>query len=256
MIHVERARRALAGDDPADLVYAALEIRMAVEELFYALVPQYAEELPSNILERWQPRRIIEALLDCNPMVEQYQQITIGDRTTGGPVFSGTHTPATRQLLKDCYQQLGAYLHAPPTGEEPDPAEMRAFVESTLGTVEQHCRETTFIANGFIFLEHKCVCGRNIKRNLLAIGVKPYVKCVEENCQAVYDVQIIEGGSVWRLRHQDFKCGKCRVLTPVGSHRLKAGARFTCIGCQSQYDISIGPIASRREPTQHLPKKV
>lgn len=253
MIHVERARRALAADDPSDLVYAALEARMAIEELFYALIPQYAEELPSDVLKRWQPRHIIDALLECNPMVEQYQQITIGDRTTGGPFFTGNYTPVTRQLLKDYYQKLGSYLHAPPTGEDPDAPEMREFVESALGKVEQHCRETTVVFNGPMFFEHKCVCGRNIKRNVFAIWTRPYVKCAEENCQAVYDITAIQGGAKWQLRHVEFKCEKCRVLTPVGSHRLSEGQSYTCIGCGSKYDIHIGPIASRREPAKKAP---
>lgn len=178
--NVKNARRLLARDDEDSLRYAALETRMAIEELFYALIPYYKEELPEDLLRRWQPRHIIDALLACNPMVEQYQQIVMRSKDDGRVIFAGHQTPATRELLKRYYQKLGSYLHAPLDGKERNQAKMRQFLEAALARIDEHCRQTTVIHNGGLYLQHRCVCGRIIKRNLFAVGLRRAVHCPDE----------------------------------------------------------------------------
>lgn len=236
------ARRLLQSGDERALRYAALETRMAIEELFYVLLPYYADELPSDILKRWQPRQIIDALL-VQPDVEQYQQITIGGQNRTETIFAGQQVPVTRQLLKQYYQKLGSYLHAPVDGKERNSERMRRFLEAALTRIEQHCRETTVLHNGGMFLQHKCVCGRTIKRNVFAAGVRSFARCPDEACQAVWDVKIVKGGATWSLRLIEFQCLTCRVKTPLGTHLLQQGRTFGCIGCGSRYIIRVGPIA-------------
>jgi hypothetical protein len=243
MDHVERARALMQTGERSDMTHCALETRMAIEELFYALIPQYRDELPSDILKRWQPKQIIDALLECNPMVEQYQQIRIGGDGGAAPLFVGDHTPATRELLRKYYHKLGSYLHAPIDGNERNLPRMQQFLQAALTRIEQNCRETTVISNVGIFFEHTCVCGRTIKRNLFALGVRPYAQCPDEDCKATYDIKVIVGGSIWTMRTVDFSCSRCRVKTPIGVQYLREDKRFTCIGCSSKYRVRIGPIA-------------
>ena len=244
--NAKNARRLLARGDQDSLRYAALETRMAIEELFYALIPYYKEELPQDLLRRWQPRHIIDALLACNPMVEQYHQIVMRSKDNGKVIFAGHQTPATRELLKRYYQKLGSYLHASVDGKTRDETRMRQFLESALTRIDEHCRQTTVIHNGGLYFQHSCVCGRMIKRNFFAVGFRPVVQCPDEKCSAIYDVKIIKGGSLWRLRHIEFKCSKCRVKTPVGTHVIEVGRSFQCIGCGVIYDVTYRPVATAR----------
>lgn len=62
--HAVEGRRLLDAGDAASLRHAALEARMAIELLFYALLPHYTEELPDDLARRWHPKQIIEALLE------------------------------------------------------------------------------------------------------------------------------------------------------------------------------------------------
>lgn len=250
MAHVESARRLLDTSDATNLIYAALEIRMAIEEAFYALLPYYAEELPFDIAKRWQPRQVIDALLDCNPMAEQHQQVVMRKKDGNAVIFAGQQPPVTRKLLKQYYQKLGSYLHAPVDGKDRDLSKMKQFLIAALTRIEQHCRETTVIHNGGLFFHHTCICGRTIKRNFIAAGFGRNAQCPDPACRAIYDVQIVEGGSRWQLRLTDFKCLKCRVTTPIAFHRLVNGYRFTCIGCSAGYGIRIGPIATLRLPSE------
>mgnify|MGYP001559530754 FL=1 len=54
MIHVTLARKLMTDGDMARLRYATLVIRMAIERLFYRLLPSYREELPDDLLKHWQ----------------------------------------------------------------------------------------------------------------------------------------------------------------------------------------------------------
>ena len=242
--HAQRARHLLQDDDGSSVTYAALETRMAIEELFYALIPAYRQELPSDIMKSWQPRQVIDALLECDPSVEQYQAVTIRSHNDAKVLFSGQTTPPTRQLLRQYYHKLGSYLHASMQGREHNIPRMRSVLDAALTRIEQHCRETTVILTGALpSIQHRCVCGRILRRNFAAAGLRGYVKCPDEACQAIYDVKLIKGGAKWRLRLVDVPCGRCRVKTPVGVHHLHEGGRFQCIGCGASYRVRIGPIS-------------
>lgn len=247
MDHVTQARKLLASADPRDARYATLETRMAIETAFYALLEQYREELPSDVTKRWQPRQVIEAVLSCNPMAQQYQQLTINPHDGGPPLFTGTQSPVPPDLLRKYYHKLGSYLHAPVDGIERDLSRLRATLDAALTRVEQYCRETTMLHNGGIFLSHKCICGRTIKRNLFAAGVSGHGQCPDEGCQAVFDIKIIAGGSRWSLRLSDMACRRCRVKTPVGVHNLQEGRGYTCIGCGTRYRIRLRGFAEIEE---------
>jgi hypothetical protein len=248
MDHVAQARSLLETGDAKKTRYATLETRMAIETVFYALLEQYRDELPSDITKRWQPRQVIDAVLSCNPMAQQYQQLTIRPHVGEAALFTGNQSPVPPDLLRKHYHKLGNYLHAPVDGVERDLAGLRASLEDALASVERYCRETTMLHNGGIFLQHSCICGRIIKRNLLAAGMTGYAQCPDENCQAVFDIKIITGGARWALRLADMACRRCRVKTPIGVHKLQEGSGYTCIGCGLRYRIRLRAVAEIEEP--------
>jgi len=51
------------------LVYAALHLRMAIESLTYERTQAYREFLPPENIAAWQPRRVLEALLEIDPRI-------------------------------------------------------------------------------------------------------------------------------------------------------------------------------------------
>jgi hypothetical protein len=241
---VSATRRLLEAGDVRSLRYAALEMRMAIEQLFYALLPHYRDELPDDIVKQWQPRQIIDALIDCNPFIESHQQITIGPSGGGGgePIFKGTYKPVTRKLLRQYYHRLGSYLHASPDGSLINEAKLRATIAGALERVDEHCRETTVIANVGVFITVNCVCGREIRRNFLALSVNQSVRCPDPRCGAIFDLVAMGAPmqTTWSLRRQPYLCPSCNGETPIGQHEIRAGAQITCEKCQAAAVLRVG----------------
>ena len=68
---VEKAEKLILEQNEDAYRYATLQLRMGIEYLFYELVPLYKDELPENILTRWRPQQILDAILDCDPNADQ-----------------------------------------------------------------------------------------------------------------------------------------------------------------------------------------
>jgi hypothetical protein len=235
--------------DEASLRYAALEIRMAIEQLFYKLLPSYREELPGDLMKHWQPKKIIDALIDCDPDVEHDFTLTMAEeRPDGGhgpAIHVGRYKAVTRKLLRQYYHKIGSYLHASIVHERRDPRRMLSFLSAAATRVEEYCRETTVISNVAKFHIVNCICGRIIKRNARALQVKPYICCPNENCRAVFDlIKNDETGSEWKLRESEFVCPQCKTSNFFGSHLIDSGVSFSCVECHQRYLIRTGLFAS------------
>jgi len=236
---IAAANRLLSTKDSRDLRYAALEARMAIEGLFYALLPHYRDELPDDIVKRWQPRQLIDAITACNPFVQMHQQVTIGPVAgdVDGPKFVGSYKPVSRDLLRKYYHRLGAYLHAAMDGAVLNEPKLRATVIGALQRVEEHCNDTTVIINFGPYITVLCGCGREIKRNIFALTSRHDIRCPDPDCGAIYDLIALAPvmQSAWTLRSEPFKCGQCSHESQIGIHRLKAGAEIVCEGCNAKF---------------------
>lgn len=73
------------GDD--DLMYAsALRLRMAIECLAYELLQALGDEVSQNVMETWQPNKLIKELKHIDASVDQDVSIRIGiEKTPGQP---------------------------------------------------------------------------------------------------------------------------------------------------------------------------
>ena len=241
--YAANARRLLASSEAGCVRHAALETRFAIERLFYSLLPYYEDELPDDIIRKWQPRQIIEALIECNPFVEYEQHIVIGrgQGNDGQPLFAGSQKPVSRKLLSQYYHKLGSYLHARRDGKDPDVMKMRSVISSAVERIEQHCRETTVMHNGGVFITVACECGRDIKRNLLALAGNPSARCTREECGAVYDLVAVHAPlqTEWRLRTLPFICPACAAMTPYGIHKIFDEAVLACSECKEEYILRL-----------------
>src|SRR5258705_488452 len=142
MNHVLTARQLLACEDEPHLRYAALELRMAIEQLFYKLLPSYREELPDDLLKQWQPKKLIDALIDCNPDVEQNFTLTFADELPDGKpgpaMMVGRYKAVNRKLLRQYYHKLGSLLHASMNDKRNEPAPTRGFLEAAASRIEEY----------------------------------------------------------------------------------------------------------------------
>jgi hypothetical protein len=242
MNHVTLARKLMAVEDAASLRYAALELRMAIERLFYSLLPSYREELPDDLMKVWQPKKIIDALIDCDPYVEQDYTVSIASELPNGghgPVSRiGRYKAVDRKLLRQYYHKIGSFLHAPMRHEHKNLTKMQSFLNSAAQRIEEYCLETTIVSNFGVFHTVTCVCGRTIKRNAQAVQKRPYIICPDEKCRAVFDLlNIDENNAVWKLRETKIVCPCCNTSNFVGTHLIADEARVACVECHKRYVI-------------------
>jgi hypothetical protein len=75
---VSAAKVELASGDSDRLLYAALQLRMAVEALTYERAHAYRGLLPPAQCGAWQPRKVMQALLEMDPLADQGGTLLVG----------------------------------------------------------------------------------------------------------------------------------------------------------------------------------
>jgi hypothetical protein len=75
---LQKAKELLKSDENENLVYAALELRMSMEAVIYNQAGLYKSELPENVMEIWQPKKLLEVLLEIDPNCDVSSTIAFG----------------------------------------------------------------------------------------------------------------------------------------------------------------------------------
>lgn len=133
--------RALDQMAAGQLRYAALELRFAIEALTYDRAQAYAEELPAEARAKWQPQKVMDALIEIDPHAGDSYRLSIGKEPAPGVapthmVDLGEDVVFGLKDIKTHYHALGSYLHVPSMQklDEPfsdDDSRMRERLEAT-----------------------------------------------------------------------------------------------------------------------------
>ncbi|MCW9012781.1 MAG: hypothetical protein OQL06_03285, partial [Gammaproteobacteria bacterium] len=113
-----RAKNEVNKENDNHLYYTALELRMAIEAITYDRAQAYKEEIPPAEYKTWQPRKLMQLLLDIDPDTDKNSGIGIGlEKTPGVPAeettYLGTENVFNFKSIKDHYDALGSFLHMP-----------------------------------------------------------------------------------------------------------------------------------------------
>ncbi len=234
-----KAKTLIAEGSGDSLRYATLQLRMAIEYLFYELVPLYKQELPDDILStRWQPKQIIDAILECDPDAELPSRVAFGpSEQVGEPGWADTvfsTKPPTRKLLKDHYHKLGFYLHAPIDLVQPDNAKWRSALERALTVLSEYTVDQALFNIGvFIHIECAC-CERTIYRNKRGVEASGTMKCPNPDCGAIYNVTFDGELTHSSLQQESFDCQVCGTTNYVPRSAIKEGTEIRCVDCGQQ----------------------
>jgi hypothetical protein len=241
---LDKARKLIAAADPDSLRYACLQLRSAIEELFYELIPLYKDELPTDIIHEWRPVQIIDALVDCDPLVEQDTRICMfdydGDGNPAPPGYVGEQKAVSHKLLQKYYHALGSYLHAPLPGKQHDFAKLAKRLAATADVVAKRCAGEV-LANLAAKATFTCDCGRHVTRNVRALEISPLVVCPDSKCRAQFEYIGTENGvSRFSLLVQTVTCPKCQAKIEVGLHKLDDGLVVVCEKCGGRIQLHRG----------------
>lgn len=137
---LERAKEILDARDDLQLRYVCLELRFCSEAIAYDKLRVYLRRIPTEVLSKWQPPQLIQALLEHEPEADQSFVLRISPESsegvpTGDWVTVGRHTALELGWLKKHYNKLGNLLHAVPPGAKiPD-------IQLNLGALRSYLQE-------------------------------------------------------------------------------------------------------------------
>jgi len=241
---VQKAETLIADPSADTMRYASLQLRMGIEYLFYELIPLYQEELPDDITTtKWQPREIIDALLECDPYADKDGRVAIGSPVTDGQSITPTIVKdvkaPNKRILKQHYHRLGSYLHAPVSLVQPDIGKWLADLGKTIDCLKEY-KDNQVLINIRPLVEIPCDCGRTIKRNRKGVDATGEMQCPSPDCRAVFDVSLDKNNTRYTLRQASYHCPYCRTQNFVPVHRLSDGVPINCVMCNCRVVVRSG----------------
>ena len=108
--HLRRARKLLKGQN-SQLLYAALELRFALERITFDELA-FAEKATNKSLKDNDPGNRVAALHSLNESSKYPHKIYIVDRETGKRSYFGHYKPIDKQRANSIDGRLGGLLHA------------------------------------------------------------------------------------------------------------------------------------------------
>lgn len=236
---VERAKALLEDSKQESLRYASLELRMGIEYLFYEILPLYSEELPDDITSKWQPQKIIDAILECDPDADKDSRMILSPhRTTEDGLKRSAiqfqQKAPTKKLLRKYYHRLGFYLHSPIDLQQPDESKWRADLDKTIEALTEY-KTSQIISNIRVLVEIECsYCGREIKRNKKGVEESGEMRCLDPKCGAIYDVSV-DGDKVhWQAKQGHYDCPYCKERNYFSIGHLQDGFNVECVKCSKK----------------------
>jgi hypothetical protein len=254
---LDRARAELASGTEERLRYAALELRQALEALTYDRGLAFSEFIPPEEYSTWQPRKLMNLLLEIDPSIEMTSTISFGrqiDADTSVPPEAmqtlGTDFALTLKDLKTHYDALGNYLHVPSleqliSGKLPDMAKLHERCVTLISIVERVLSSTIWNPTfGSTTTMPACMneeCKKPVRKRI-PMGTKSIeARCFA--CQAEYTiVQEEDGRWCWTPKWISAHCTtpECKEEFNLWPFEVKPGTNWRCRGCGTQHRIALG----------------
>lgn len=238
-----RAKTFLDVQGEENLIYACLELRLAIECHVYKKLEYYSKKHGSKLLfKEWQPDRAIKILCQFEPFSDQ--SYTVSFAKESGPVNSktdfkvlGKHEALTARWIRKNYQKLGSFLHL-----QPETVKSKKLTKENLQPIYKELYRvlgSDLISDLSETIQGECaLCESNISGCVNALPNLKTVYCPNPSCNATYSPIVKEGEWVFRIDTTDFVCPDCSNEQRVLESELKVGTRITCKACNSRFGIT------------------
>jgi hypothetical protein len=250
--HCQTAKTLLLSGADDDVLLAALKLRMALESITYDRSKGFAEDLGPDAMKTWQPRKLMERMLEVDPQADADATLSIGEEPSLG------ETPETMQLLgtdhvlnlrtlKKHYDALGSYLHTPTLsqieqGKTHDYAKLgqrcSKIIDALDTALNSKVWNSTFATRGVMDCSE---CGSTIRRRLPRDTAERVVQCW--SCPASYTMTKIEDQQVrFEPRQVRVACPQqdCGSESYIWERNVERGKCWTCHDCGSQLMFALG----------------
>ncbi len=252
--YLENARNELVAKSDQRLKYAALELRMAMEALTYDRALAYEEEFPPEEYETWQPRKVMQVLLEIDPAADKDCSLAVGrEDTRGVPALSmqslGSEKVLNMSMIRKHYDALGSFLHTPTIKQSRsrlpvDFAAIRARCETIATFIDQVLASPIFNITLGSFSSIECSeCGKTIRKRMPPGQKEVHAECYE--CKADYVITDDgDGKPLWKPQGHDVKCANpdCTKTIFIWQHEVRAGLGWKCTACHGENILRLGVV--------------
>jgi len=247
-----RAKSELNNQDIIRTYYAALELRMAIEAITYDRAQAYAAEIPPDEYKTWQPRKLMQLLLDIDPGTDKNSGIGIGiEKAPGIPAeettFLGTENVFNFKSIKNHYDALGSYLHMPTLKQieangSHNLDKLRKRCEKIISALDAALSSPVFNITIGSFSEIPCMrCSEKVRRRLPLSGDDVEAKCFV--CGAEYKItgNNSDESNMWQALYEEIKCptNNCDVKLRLWKDKVRDGALLSCSKCNESFRIGL-----------------
>jgi hypothetical protein len=244
--HLRRAKQLFATGQPADLLYAALELRLCLEAMTYQKLESFEKHLPRSFLDRtWQPPQLLKAMAQFDRRADRSFTLAIGvESTPGAPVdpaamkFLGEHKAFGLGWLRKNYNKLGSLLHLHRKSLLPDESKLRADLEGIADEIEN--AQTGSILGSWIgeLIHFECqLCKEQVTASRDFIEAEHRAICLNPACEAEYSAGLEGDGASIGLRAGAFRCTGCGEEIIVQTRHLASGFKAPCPACKRKHVI-------------------
>lgn len=220
---------------------AALALRMAMEYLTYHRLEAYPGEISD--FETWQPKKVMEMLLQIDPHADKDSVIRFGLEETPGEAATEMKTLGAEKVLnlrtiKKYYDALGSFLHAPTLGQlrsgrAPSQETMVKKCNEIAAEIEATLASKIWNAKFGKFAAFKCErCGHQVRKRLVQNEPVQVAICME--CHASYDVMPDDAnGFTWLPRSHSVACqtNQCDGQVTFWEDEIEPGKELVCNLC-------------------------
>jgi len=256
---LRQAQRELQNDGDVRLRSAALQLRMAIEAVTYDRMQAYADEIPPDAYATWQPKRVMDLLLEIDANADKDSSLAFGLEDTYGIAakemqFLGIERVLDMATIRKHYDALGAHLHMPTLkqmqeGKKFDAVKLRTrclqIVENLEKVLTSPIRNIRFA----VMSQTECVyCGKPMRKRAPTDDKPVPAKCFE--CGGLYRlIPVGEHQVRWEPMQSNVLCPTkdCDYTFVIGDHQVKLGAHWACPKCGQRWMVSYG-IAPDKSP--------
>lgn len=241
----------MASGESHRLAYAALELRKAIEALTYDKAEAMKAEIPPEEYATWQPRKVMQLLLEIDPQADATRTISIGTETEPGkpaPIMRvmGNVEVFNLKLIKAHYDALGSWLHIPTLAQgsltEIDETKLRRRCGAIIKEIERVLQARIYHFGLGMFSTCRCGrCERTIRRRVPSEIRELETQCFE--CRAPYTLRRLDDGRIqWHPNGPKIACPSdgCEATIFVWADEVRAGTWWRCEGCGQMIKIELG----------------
>lgn len=259
--HLRTAKELLSAGGNDNTLFAALKLRMALESVTYDRSKGFAEDLGPDAMQTWQPKKLMERMLEVDPQADADATLSFGiepgpGETPESMTLLGTDHVLNLRTLKKHYDALGSYLHTPTLaqlkkGKDHDYDRLAQRCEQIVTALETALSSKVWNSTFAIRGEIECTdCGSIIRRRLPKGTAQRVVQCW--SCSASYTMSKIENNEVrFEPRQAEIRCPTkgCGVSHFIWEADVKQGSCWHCEACNSELTLAIGVSAAQPKDT-------